>query len=234
MQLFKFTFIFLQACAIIFSGIGDDSNPHSGKNKRGPNQKLSLWEQYILTLIRLRLGFEQRFIGVLFGVSSSTVSRTFNSWINIMAKVCKPLLVWPSRDRIERHMPKQFKLYPKTRVIIDCTEVFVQKPRNPTAQAATYSTYKSHNTFKCLVGISPAGAKTTCWCWYTDRLECKWHWGTLKNKGKDRKQTVSTEGAFSGERTERWQICEVFYWDAIFDCTTGHVCHNITGKWINY
>ncbi|XP_061192207.1 uncharacterized protein LOC133200422 [Saccostrea echinata] len=32
-----------------------------------------------------------------------------------------------------------------------------QRPRSPTAQAATYSSYKSKNTGKCLLAISPSG-----------------------------------------------------------------------------
>ena len=56
-------------------------------------------------------------------------------------------------------MPRKFKSkFPETRVIIDCTEIFIQRPRSPTAQNQTYSNYKSHNTFKCLVGITPSGA----------------------------------------------------------------------------
>ena len=55
-------------------------------------------------------------------------------------------------------MPKSFcRLYPKTRVTIDCTEFYFQRPRSPSAQSDTYSTYKSRNTGKCLLGISPSG-----------------------------------------------------------------------------
>jgi len=66
---------------------------------------------------------------------------------------------WPSRELINAHMPKGFKdHFPNTRVIIDCTEFFIENPQNLNAQAATYSTYKSHNTYKALVGITPSGS----------------------------------------------------------------------------
>ncbi|VDI41006.1 Hypothetical predicted protein [Mytilus galloprovincialis] len=56
-------------------------------------------------------------------------------------------------------MPLSFRRkYPNTRVIIDATEFYVQRPRNPTAQSKTWSNYKSKNTFKTLVGITPNGA----------------------------------------------------------------------------
>ena len=56
-------------------------------------------------------------------------------------------------------MPKLFQQsFPRTRAIIDCSEIFIQRPRNPTVNARTYSSYTSHNTFKFLVSITPTGA----------------------------------------------------------------------------
>jgi len=58
-------------------------------------------------------------------------------------------------------MPKCFQeLYPATRVIVDATEVFVKIPALPEIQQMTFSSYKNHNTFKALVGISPGGVIT--------------------------------------------------------------------------
>jgi len=58
-------------------------------------------------------------------------------------------------------MPKCFRdLYPTTRVIIDATEVYIEKPSLPDLQQMTFSSYKNNNTFKALVGISPSGAIT--------------------------------------------------------------------------
>ncbi|XP_006819862.1 uncharacterized protein LOC102808184 [Saccoglossus kowalevskii] len=57
-------------------------------------------------------------------------------------------------------MPAEFVQYPTTRIIIDCTELFVEVPTSLLAQSQTWSNYKHHNTFKALVGISPNGAVT--------------------------------------------------------------------------
>ena len=58
-------------------------------------------------------------------------------------------------------MPKVFRdLYPTTRVVLDATEIFVEKPSLPDIQQMTFSSYKNTNTFKALVGISPSGAIT--------------------------------------------------------------------------
>ena len=51
----------------------------------------------------------------------------------------------------------QFKQYPNTGILIDCIEVFIQRPSSLQSQALTFSNYKNHNTFKVLIGISPGG-----------------------------------------------------------------------------
>ena len=48
--------------------------------------------------------------------------------------------------------------YSNTRVTIDCTELYSQKPLSLTSQTSRFSHYKHHITG--LVGISPSGAIT--------------------------------------------------------------------------
>ena len=58
-------------------------------------------------------------------------------------------------------MPKTFKItYPSTRCIIDCTEMFCQRPSSQSSQSAMYSNYKHRVTYKGLLGISPSGGIT--------------------------------------------------------------------------
>ena len=55
-------------------------------------------------------------------------------------------------------MPGVFKqLYPSTRLIIDCTDLFCQCPSSLSIQSALYSKYKQHVTYKGLLGIDPCG-----------------------------------------------------------------------------
>ena len=68
------------------------------------------------------------------------------------------LPIWPSREQVNDSMPDAFKeKYPKTRVIIDWTEVAVEAPESLHTRSVFYSDYKHHNTYKALFGISPAG-----------------------------------------------------------------------------
>ena len=66
--------------------------------------------------------------------------------------------IWPSVEVVTETMPACFKdQYPNTRVIIDCTELFIQVPSSFCAQSHMYSLYKSHNIAKGLIGIAPNG-----------------------------------------------------------------------------
>ena len=66
---------------------------------------------------------------------------------------------WPDRDQLWRTMPQcfQYAFGKKTTVVIDCFEVFIERPSNLLAGAQTFSNYKHHNTIKILVGITPQG-----------------------------------------------------------------------------
>ena len=59
-------------------------------------------------------------------------------------------------------MPMCFRaLYQnKVAVIIDCFELFTEKPSGALNQVQTYSNYKHHQTVKYLIGISPQGTVT--------------------------------------------------------------------------
>lgn len=70
------------------------------------------------------------------------------------------LPLWLPRTVIEKAMPRAFKKHPTTRVIIDATEVKCEVASSFVTQSGTYSTYKSANTFKGLVGIAPDGVLT--------------------------------------------------------------------------
>ena len=116
-------------------------------------------EKCFLTLVRLRLLLLEQDIAYRFSISQSTISRKFTSGINFMHIQFQQIPLWPPREFVHSHIPALFKeKYPSTQVIIDATEVFIQQPSLPELQRRTFSSYKNHNTFKALIGISPSGA----------------------------------------------------------------------------
>ena len=129
------------------------------KLTKGKPHKLSPLNEFFLMLCRLRLGLYEQDLAYRFQISQSSVSRICSTWINFCFFKFKELPIWPTRSIIDSHMPCIFQdLYPSTRCIIDATEIFIQKPQNPSAQQLTFSKYKNHNTYKALIAISPSGA----------------------------------------------------------------------------
>ena len=129
-----------------------DEKPYQQGTKRkpGPSRKLTMFQEFILTLVRFRLGVVGFLLADIFGISNSRVSQIFVTWITFLAQCSRKLIKWPSRCQVKKYMPQSFRcLYPKTRAIIDCTEFFFQRPRSPSAQSETYSTFTSRDTGKC-------------------------------------------------------------------------------------
>lgn len=131
----------------------------STPQKSGPNRKLSLEEELLMTLMKLRLGTINGMLGDMFGVSNTTVSQIINTWVKFLADELRPLILWPSKEAIACSFPKSLpSKYRNLRCTIDCTEIFIEKPRNFELQALTWSDYKHNNTVKLLVGIAPNGS----------------------------------------------------------------------------
>lgn len=115
-------------------------------------------DQIISALIRLRVGITFQDVGRRFQISTQLASAIFSSWINIMAEHLTSCVMWLPRDTIRRTLPSSFlETYPGTTCIIDCSEIFIQRPFSLKASAKTWSTYKSHNTAKFLIAIAPNG-----------------------------------------------------------------------------
>eukprot|EP00057_Strongylocentrotus_purpuratus_P026465 XP_011680939.1 PREDICTED: uncharacterized protein LOC105446175 [Strongylocentrotus purpuratus] len=124
-----------------------------------PNSKIAVHDQILLLLMRLRLGLMFTDLGVRFRISRTTACTIFSTWLPLMANYMRcNIIFWPPRDTLARIRPKSFATFhPKATCIIDCFEIFVQRPLNLMKRAQTYSNYKSHNTYKALYCIAPNG-----------------------------------------------------------------------------
>lgn len=94
----------------------------------------------------------------------NTISKYIKRCISVMYLRLKNLIYWPDRDEIKLSMPECFKkcFKDKTTVIIDCFEVFIEKPSNLRSSAEVWSNYKHHTTAKICIGITPAGSVSFC------------------------------------------------------------------------
>jgi hypothetical protein len=95
-----------------------------------------------------------------FHLSPSTCRETFNEYVQYIANVLKPCILWPSIDECRANMPKCFKEYNNVRGIFDCMEIPVQKPKCRCYRIKTYSHYRGRNTLKFTTCVSPGGLLT--------------------------------------------------------------------------
>ena len=162
-----------------------DSRRVFDHSNKGRPRSLPPMEELFLTLVRLRLGLLEQDIAYRFGVSQSTVSRIFTTWINFLFLEFKQIPLWPPK---ESHMPKIFQQkYPCTQVIIDATEVYIQQSSLPELQQRTFSNYKNHNTFKA------------------DQYLSMWHCDLCV-------QALSWEHCQQGAHTSKWTFGQASAW----------------------
>lgn len=94
-----------------------------------------------------------------FNIHPSTVSRIFVDVIEMLYVRLKFLIVWPEREILRKTLPMDFRKHcPKCVAIIDCFELFIDRPSDLMARAQTYSSYKHHNTVKFLIAVTPQGS----------------------------------------------------------------------------
>lgn len=152
----------------------------------GPRSKLPKFNELLLVLMRLRFNFTLQDLAYRFSISLSTASRIFHKWLDVMDIRLKFLIRWPGRHELRQTMPATFKsnFGNKVAVIMDCFEVFIDRPSSLIARAMTWSTYKHHNTVKFLIGITPQGVISfisSAWCGRVSDKHLTEHSDFLKN-----------------------------------------------------
>lgn len=115
--------------------------------------------EFLLAIVKLRRNMTNKELALKFDISEALVSRIFITWINFLYCQFKELNIWIPFKVAETNLKFKGRKCTST-VIIDCTEVKIDQPKNPVSQQLTYSTYKSSNTLKVLIGISCTGGIT--------------------------------------------------------------------------
>lgn len=108
----------------------------------------------------MRLGLLHEDLAYRFSIAISTVNNIITTWIQFLFHRFNRLwnIMFPSRKKIQKHLPKSFRKFKNVRVILDATEFFTQAPRNYEQQGNLYSSYKNYWKCKVLVGITQSGA----------------------------------------------------------------------------
>ena len=135
-----------------------DDNNHDKSTTRLASHKFPLEDEYFLVLMQLRMGLSNIDLSERFCTTESVVNNILLTWINYLYITLGSLKIWPHRDVILDNAPAEFlEKYTNNVVIIDATELKIQVPSALQKHSESYSTYKSHTTLKCLLGVDPKG-----------------------------------------------------------------------------
>ena len=136
---------------------GDEDLDNEDKEVTKDHQ-LDIEDEFLMFMMRLRLGLNITDLSFRFSLSAATVSTILTTWLNYLFVHLGHLKIWPHRNVLISNMPKDFKeKYPNNVCIIDCTELKIQVPSSLVKQSQSYSNYKSTNTLKSLVGVDAEG-----------------------------------------------------------------------------
>ena len=131
------------------------------QHKPGPSRILSLEDEILMTLMRIRLDYPVEDLAFRFDVSVSLAASTITTFIVFLNLEPKPLIYWPTPDETISYKHFHFnETFNKCEGIGDCTEQWIEHSKNPDSQYQTYSSYKSNNTFKKLI--------------FCTKLQCRW------------------------------------------------------------
>ena len=141
--------------------------------QRGPCRKLESRDEFLLTLMRLKLGLLHNDLAKRFKVFKTLSGQIFNCWLRAMARVLRSMVYIPNKGVISATTPKRFNEIRSRHSIIDCSELFMETPQDHELQAITWSTYKHHNTLKFLIAVAPNSSIIYISPAYTGRISDK-------------------------------------------------------------
>jgi hypothetical protein len=134
------------------------------------------FQELLIVLAKLRLNLGLQDLAYRCNMSIATISRLLVKWLVAMdVRLSAACIIWPDRDDLRKTMPLCFKrsFGNKVAVIIDCFEIFVDRPSSVLARTETWSQYKHHNTVKFLIGVTPQGVISFVSCGWGGRVSDK-------------------------------------------------------------
>ena len=115
-------------------------------------------KNHLFVFMKQKLGLMNQDLAIQFNLKETKVSKIFSKWIKSLPVLLKNLIMWSDREAVRKYLPCSFSSFKNCLCIIDCKELFIERPQNQLAQAQVYPNYKSHNTVKYLIGTTTAGA----------------------------------------------------------------------------
>lgn len=129
-----------------------------GTKFEGSNVRMNTLERVVMTYVKLKQNLSYSFLAILFNCNTAEYcEQVFYDTVKILSECLKVAIRWPSKEEIAKNLPECFEGVENVRVVLDCTEIFIQEPKNLSCQELTYSNNKGSDTCKIMIGVTPAG-----------------------------------------------------------------------------
>uniref|UniRef100_A0A6P7F7R0 Uncharacterized protein LOC114327206 n=1 Tax=Diabrotica virgifera virgifera TaxID=50390 RepID=A0A6P7F7R0_DIAVI len=109
----------------------------------------------VLTMIKLKLNISFLCISAFFSLSNTGCRNYLKKNVNIT--VLQYGIPFPEKEEVLGNLRKCFEKYRNTRVVLDCTEIVIEKFNCLKCRIRSYSHYKGNHTVKFLIGTTPSG-----------------------------------------------------------------------------
>nr|CAI5829006.1 unnamed protein product [Callosobruchus analis] len=121
------------------------------------SHRLNVRERVLLTMTKLKLDLSYVTLGALFSISGQLCKTYFFDFLTVLSQVLKVCIYFPSAEEVSKNLLKCFK---NCRAVLDCIEIFIQRPSCLCCRIKFYSQYKKSTTIKFMTGVSPGGIIT--------------------------------------------------------------------------
>ena len=129
-----------------------------GENIVDSPRSLKREEKLALVLVKLKMNVRFTNLAAMFDINMNLARSIFDQCLLALRWTVEGFIVWFEKNTIRARLPRAFKRhYPRTRAIIDCSEVECFTPNDPDLKVKLYSHYKSRYTMKFLVACAPTG-----------------------------------------------------------------------------
>ncbi|KAK9719309.1 Helix-turn-helix of DDE superfamily endonuclease [Popillia japonica] len=113
------TFAMLQSILKSVSLIYNDTRIH----------RLLIRDRIIMLLVKLKLNLSLTVIATLFGISPNLCKSYFEEMLGILSPALSPIIYFPEKEEVLNNIPICFAGFENTHVVIDCTEMQIQRPK---------------------------------------------------------------------------------------------------------
>ncbi|KAI8767499.1 THAP domain-containing protein 1 [Biomphalaria glabrata] len=131
---------------------------HASKYVPPGNVKLALEDEAFIVLAKLRLNLGLEDFSYRCGLGVESIKSIFHTWLEALYFTLGGQVLWPETNEAQFPKTVSDSLFENVKCIINCVEIFIEKPRGSLARDQTSSSYKGLHSIKFLLAFHSSGS----------------------------------------------------------------------------